>query len=129
MDSYRCQNCDFTGCEDLFPAAKDLSQRMTVGDTWTDSECPKCGSLAFPVPQRRKVRRINRKRGKWALAAVRAFMDETGLSDADGLHTAIGDLLADLHHLCDAKGLHFYDLTLHALGHYRAEQTEEGDIG
>lgn len=46
---YECQNCSFTGVEDEFTEAKDLSMRHEIGDAFSNIECPKCGALAFPV--------------------------------------------------------------------------------
>lgn len=73
----------------------------------------------------RKIRAlvgINNDRAKWALEAVAAFQRATGLSDADGLDTAIGDLLGDLQHLCDQKGLDFEALVDKG-GRYYEEET------
>ena len=68
----------------------------------------------------------NEDRAAWALHAVKAFQEATG-SDDD---TAIGDLLADLMHLCDRMGDR-YQRWEPALSqgqmHYEAE-TGEGDI-
>lgn len=51
MTKYACANCDFTADEDSFKPAKHLSQRIDPGGIYTDIECPKCGALAYPVPQ------------------------------------------------------------------------------
>lgn len=48
---YVCGNCGRIDKEDQLPDAKDLSQRMLPGDTYTDKECPSCGSLSFPLKQ------------------------------------------------------------------------------
>lgn len=48
-DMYRCGNCEHTGPYSTFPPARDIVVRMLYGDTYTDVECPKCGSLAHPV--------------------------------------------------------------------------------
>jgi hypothetical protein len=48
-------------------------------------------------------------------------MRETGLSEADGLDTAISDLLADLAHLCDREGLQLSALLNRAEFHYNDE--------
>lgn len=69
---------------------------------------------------------MNQERVEWARAAVQAFQGETGLGEADGLDTAIMDLLADLAHLCDAEGLDFGHLLYRAEGHYTEETSSEG---
>ena len=47
----------------------------------------------------------NDDRAQWALVAAKAFAKRTRLKiEADGLDTAISDLLADLGHLCDRNG-------------------------
>jgi hypothetical protein len=66
--------------------------------------------------------RWNAKRAKWAAAAVGTFQKETGLSDVDGLDTAIGDMLGDLLHLCDREKLDFSELVERGR-HYHEEET------
>lgn len=46
---YACDNCTWMGCEENAVEAKDISQRMLPGDTFTSYECPDCGALVFPV--------------------------------------------------------------------------------
>lgn len=66
----------------------------------------------------------NQDRAKWAMAAVQTFADVTGLDvDVDGLDTAVSDLLADLAHLCDARGLSLCGLLNRAAMHYEDETT------
>ena len=65
---------------------------------------------------------INDDRAEWAMKAVRTFQSATKLSDADGLDTAIGDLIGDLHHLCDQNGFDFATLLGDGERHY-AEET------
>jgi len=48
-EMYECQNCGFEDEGENLPMAKHLWERMTPGDTFTDVECPECGSLCFPV--------------------------------------------------------------------------------
>lgn len=43
-----CQNCGKIGDESEFNEAKRLSERHTIGDVYSDMECPDCESLAFP---------------------------------------------------------------------------------
>jgi len=50
-----------------------------------------------PDPDGRGLHYGNADRAKWALAAVQEFQRQTG-SDND---TAVGDLIADLIHMCD----------------------------
>ena len=49
MSKYRCDNCEFEGEEKDLPLAKDLMSRLSPGECYTDRECPKCGSLCFPL--------------------------------------------------------------------------------
>ena len=46
-----CDNCGFIDDYDNLPMAEDLCERLTVGCTYTDVECPKCGALCFPLKQ------------------------------------------------------------------------------
>lgn len=64
---------------------------------------------------------MNQDRASWARAAVQTFQAETGLGEADGIDTAIMDLLADLAHLCDEEGFDFGQLISRAKGHYTEE--------
>lgn len=59
------------------------------------------------TPRQNPLVGFNLKRAGWALAALQAFMEETGLAEADGFDTAIGDLLGDLMHLAVELGLDF----------------------
>ena len=61
--------------------------------------------------------RQNDNRAHWALKGVRAFQRATGITDTDGLDTAILDLLADLGHLCDRQNLELYHLIMRAAEH------------
>lgn len=46
-----CANCGFRSPHDGLPQAKDLWQRLTPGEIYTDVECPHCGALCFPSKQ------------------------------------------------------------------------------
>lgn len=63
----------------------------------------------------------NRDRSGWAMAAVETFQAATRLSKADGLDTAIMDLIGDLAHLCDDEGLNLAGLITRAKFHYDQE--------
>lgn len=52
---YQCQNCGHVGLRDAMVPAKDVTQRIEPGDTYTDRECPKCGALALPWAHRLPV--------------------------------------------------------------------------
>lgn len=64
----------------------------------------------------------NSLRARSAAYAVKAYADRVGTRDEEP-GVAIGDLLCDLRHLCDALGLDFDDLSLRGEGHYNAEVT------
>lgn len=71
----------------------------------------------------------NEKRAAWGLEAVETYAARTGLDispSADGVETAISDLLADLQHVADREGLDFADMVERARNHYEAE-TAEGE--
>jgi len=63
----------------------------------------------------------NTIRAEWARRVTTKFQNVTGLTDADGLDTAVVDLLCDLAHLCDEAGLEFERLLDRAMVHYDAE--------
>lgn len=72
----------------------------------------------------------NADRAEWARAAVKEFQKQTGLDDADGLDTAVMDLIADLAHLCDYDESlgSFEGLIARAKRHYDEETLpEDGD--
>ena len=51
----QCQNCGYENTRDALPHAKDLSQRIEIGDPFTDVECPECGALCYPeLPEQTK---------------------------------------------------------------------------
>ena len=64
----------------------------------------------------------NSDRAAWARRAVVTLQKETGLTEADGLDTAVTDLLADMMHLCRQEGLKFQRQFLMAEMHYEAER-------
>lgn len=70
----------------------------------------------------------NRDRCEWANVAVAAFAAATRTT-AEALDTKVGDLLADLHHLCDAHGVSFPQCLEHGDAHYRAEVDDEKSSG
>lgn len=43
-----CQNCGATKDRSEFTRARDLLQRIELGESFTDSECGECGALAHP---------------------------------------------------------------------------------
>ena len=45
---YECGSCGWTTWRFLLPQAKDLAQRITPGEPFTDRECPTCRSLMHP---------------------------------------------------------------------------------
>ena len=47
----QCDNCSHTADYDDFPEAEDFHTRNSIGFLFSDKECPKCGALAFPVPE------------------------------------------------------------------------------
>ena len=59
----------------------------------------------------------NEDRARWAKAALKAFMDQTGVDYKD----ALGDLLCDLMHLSDREPFDFQAALDRARGHYAAE--------
>jgi hypothetical protein len=45
----RCADCRHEAAESEFVAARDVFERNSLGDVFSDMECPECGALAFPV--------------------------------------------------------------------------------
>lgn len=70
-------------------------------------------------------RPLNQERADIAFHALELYADKTGLSMKHDEETAIGDLLADIMHLCDRDGIQFDTYLLRARMHYDAEQTED----
>ena len=73
--------------------------------------------------------RRNADRAGSARHALAKFRNETALEDADGLDTAMTDLLCDLLHLCDQEGLAFAHMLLLAMTHHDAEAREASGVG
>jgi hypothetical protein len=57
---------------------------------------------------------------------VTLFAETTGLDPDEELDSAMGDLLANLMHLCAKKGLDFNDLLDTGRMHFDAEVSDEG---
>ena len=70
----------------------------------------------------------NADRAACGMAAVDGFSAATGLDiSADGLSTVVGDLTANLMHLCAANGIDFEDVYRVASMHFEAEVAEESE--
>lgn len=74
----------------------------------------------------------NRDRAAWVESACVTFAEQTGQewsgggeANSDDQQEIIGDLLADLMHLCDFNQLDFCAAVSSGSHHYRAERTEE----
>jgi len=65
---------------------------------------------------------LNDERAAWAQHCVIEFIGQTGVDDLD---CAVGDLLADIMHLCDRIGVKFDEQLSNAKDHY-AEEIETG---
>lgn len=63
-----------------------------------------------------------------ALDVVTQYADSTGepISEVMPLDAQIGDLVVDLHHLCDREGIKWRDVLSLAAGQYRDEVRAEG---
>jgi len=68
----------------------------------------------------------NDQRASWAMTAVDAFSEKTGLDRAgENLDTKIGDLLANLMHLCKFNEIDFDGVLDTGRMHFEAEVAEE----
>lgn len=67
----------------------------------------------------------NETRAGWALEALRTFGVQTGVH-AESPVTALGDLLCNFRHLCDALGIDYDHANL--LGAYHYEGEIRGDL-
>ena len=63
----------------------------------------------------------NEERAEWAQASLDVYTKLTGLTKEDGLQTAIVDLIGDLRHLADSKGIDWDEVKARANDHYSAE--------
>ena len=68
---------------------------------------------------------MNTLRALWARRAVCTLQNDTGLTEEDGLETAVTDLLCNLMHLCGQEGLDFERDLFMARTHYGAETGED----
>jgi hypothetical protein len=66
----------------------------------------------------------NYRRAERARRALVLFQGDAGLIDADGLDTAVADLICDLMHLCDRSGLDLIHILCRARMHHDAEVRE-----
>ena len=44
-----CQNCGWTGDYNDAVPAHEITQRHSIGDIYSDVECPDCAALCYPV--------------------------------------------------------------------------------
>lgn len=64
--------------------------------------------------------RDNQTRAYFAVPALKAFAERTGIQDEDQ-ELAMSDLISDLHHLADALSLDWDVVLQRGDGHYQAE--------
>lgn len=68
------------------------------------------------------IRTDNNMRASWGALALITFVDRTlGGGDGEDWGTCIGDLLADLMHLCDALDVDFDEMVDRGRMHYEPE--------
>ena len=51
----RCQDCGHVDDVENLPEAKDVLERHTMGDIFSDVECPHCGAICLPVYSDKEV--------------------------------------------------------------------------
>lgn len=107
-------------------AARELFYTLGDRDTQESRDCFRlhqiCDeAIAHAAPganwNPRDIDGQNEDRARWAKAALKAFMDQTGVDYED----ALGDLLCDLMHLADREPFDFQAALDRACGHYAAE--------
>jgi hypothetical protein len=70
---------------------------------------------------------MNRRRARWAQNAIEAFAEETGLDpDVDGWDSIMGDLLTDMMHFADQRGVSWPELEALAYRRFEEEIEEAG---
>jgi predicted RNA-binding Zn-ribbon protein involved in translation (DUF1610 family) len=45
---FKCQGCDKVLDYDDCESAEHISERIYIGDPYTDAQCPDCGALCYP---------------------------------------------------------------------------------
>lgn len=102
----------------IAPVALDPEQ-YSEGDAFRRLEAGQSAAEADPSEAA-----MNRRRAGWALQALKAFARATGLDLRIDFDTALGDLLANLRHLCDERGLDFPAFDQRAHEYYVAERAD-----
>lgn len=69
----------------------------------------------------------NLQRAEWAERALEIFCDETGIDMEVEKREAVSDLMCNLGHYCDRRGLDFITLASHAIGLWDVEKREQAD--
>jgi hypothetical protein len=104
----RCDNCDWTGT--VLGASPDE----------TDGQEVPAQGATIPLPPDPEGK--NDARAEWADKAIRAFARATKMDTAgEDEETALGDLLANMMHWCDRKGISFSEAVTRAMDHYTEE--------
>ena len=67
---------------------------------------------------------VNETRAEWAQVAIDAFTDRVSM-DGEGDETILTDLLADLRHWANTKGISYEEADRRSEYHYNCELDEE----
>ncbi len=95
-------------------------------ESWVDDDSDLVYSLPLGIDRITgdDAQEDNTTRAQFAALAVRAFADRV-CPGGEEIETLVGDLLANLMHLCDAAGISFDGCLGTANMHYEAEITGE----
>lgn len=92
----QCWNCGWKGDSSLCDEVDDPLQRFELGDTYTDCQCPECGSLAVP-PEPENDAPVKELEEVLSYAASELEDLESGIRDGtyddDGLLEKVGSAL------------------------------------
>jgi hypothetical protein len=116
--------CSFVEGEYLREADEDDEEHSL----WPPHDPEDVPATDGPDPEPEPVVTIPSDGATKALDVVTQYGDATGepISEVMPLDAQIGDLVVDLHHLCDREGIKWRDVLSLAAGQYREEVREEG---
>lgn len=104
------------GSEKLLPLVRELKH----SDNWAVTD------LNFTSVS--KAAATNKDRAGWAQVAADAFASETRMDKAnEDMETVLTDLLCDIMHLCNQKGIDFKQVLDSGQAHFETDLVEEAD--
>jgi len=98
-----CDNCEYEARQQTLPPAQDIYSRLSIGDMFSDVECPKCHALCYPkqdkpvslVPEHDAEEQMM-KNVKWLTDHFYVLQRLLGLKLKGGWVTTVEDVMREM---------------------------------